>query len=271
MGDDLPGLSGSVVIVTGGTAGIGLAIVQAFVGHGARVVFTGRDLAKGAAAQQRLRDGGGEALFVPCDMADRAAPALLVDRVTAEFGELDVLVNNAGIVARGTVLDCDNDAWDRVLDINLSAPLRMMRAAIPAMQARKRGAIVNVASDWALVAASRAVAYATSKAALVHMTRCAALDHARDGIRINAICPGDTDTAMLDASTKVHDRAAMLAACGAAIPLGRVANPAEIARATVFLASAAASFITGIALPVDGGASLGPDANSLGVRDPEMP
>lgn len=254
-------LAGRVAIVTGASSGIGLAVARVFAAQGARLLVTGRDEARGQAALAELRDcggdGGADAHFLAADMADPATPDRLVASAQALFGGVDILVNNAGAMARGTLLDCDDTQWDRLLLINLTAPMRMMRAVVPVMQARGGGSIVNIASDWGLIAARRAVAYATTKAALVQLTRCAALDHAADGIRVNALCPGDTDTPMLDASTAPIDRAAMLAACGSDIPLGRVARPQEIAAAVLFLASDAASFVTGAALPVDGGASAG--------------
>lgn len=252
-------LSGRCAIVTGASSGIGLAVARVFAAQGARLLLAGRDKARGQAAVDELRDGdgGADAHFLAADMADPATPGHLVASAQALFGGVDILVNNAGAMARGTLLDCDDMQWDRLLLINLTAPMRMMRAVVPIMQARGGGSIVNIASDWGLVAARRAIAYATTKAALVQLTRCAALDHAADGIRVNALCPGDTDTPMLDASTAPTDRAAMLTACGGDIPLGRVARPQEIAAAALFLASDAASFVTGAALPVDGGASAG--------------
>lgn len=250
-------LANRSAVITGGTSGIGLAIVREFCLHGAKVLMTGRNEARGQSIVKSLRSEGAEIHFLVADMADRTSPRKIVAAAHELFGSIDILVNNAGIIARGTVTECDDAQWDDVIDTNLSAPLRMMRAVLPIMQAQRGGNIVNIASDWGLIAARRAVSYATSKAALVQLTRCAALDHAAEGIRINALCPGDTDTPMLHVTTGSTDRIAMLEDCGRGIPLGRVAQPDEVARAALFLASDSASFITGSALPVDGGASAG--------------
>lgn len=250
-------LTNRSAIITGGTSGIGLAIVREFCGQGARVLMTGRNEARGQSIVKSLMSEGAEVHFLVADMCDRTSPAKIVAAAQDLFGRIDILVNNAGIIARDTVVDCDDAQWDAVIDTNLSAPMRMMRAVLPVMQAQGSGNIVNIASDWGLIAARRAVAYATSKAGLVQLTRCAALDHAAQGIRINALCPGDTDTPMLDVTTGSTDRIAMLEECGRGIPFGRVAHPHEVARAALFLASDGASFVTGAALPVDGGASAG--------------
>ncbi|MEP6867666.1 MAG: SDR family oxidoreductase [Novosphingobium sp.] len=250
-------LGGRSAIVTGGTSGIGLAIVREFCLQGARVLMTGRNKARGQSIAEGLRSEGAQIHFLAADMADRTSPATIAAAALELFGSIDILVNNAGVIARATVVECDDAQWDLVIDTNLSASMRMMRTVLPIMQGQGAGSILNIASDWGLIAARRAVAYATSKAALVQLTRCAALDHAAEGIRINALCPGDTDTPMLDVTTGSTDRIAMLEDCGRGIPLGRVGQPDEIARAAVFLVSDGASFVTGAALPIDGGASAG--------------
>ena len=250
-------LANRSAIVTGGTSGIGLAIVREFCLQGAPVLMTGRNEARGQSIVKSLRSEGAEVHFLAADLADRSSPEKIVAAAQALFGSIEILVNSAGIIERGTVVECDDAQWDSVIDTNLSAPLRMMRAVLPLMQKQGGGNILNIASDWGLIAARRAVSYAASKAALVQLTRCAALDHAAQGIRINALCPGDTDTPMLDATTGSTDRNAVVADCGRGIPLGRVGQPDEIARAAVFLVSDNASFVTGAALPIDGGASAG--------------
>jgi NAD(P)-dependent dehydrogenase (short-subunit alcohol dehydrogenase family) len=251
-------LTDKVVIVTGGTRGIGAAIAEMCAELGGKVVLTGRDDKAGAEIEQRIRAKGGIARFVQGDVRAAGFPDRLVDDVMGQEGHIDVLVNNAGILSRSTVADCTDAEWNSVIATNVTAVFQLCRTVAHVMRRQfteegKTGAIVNIASDWALVAARNAAAYGTSKGAIAQLTRSMAVDHAKDGIRVNAVCPGDTATDMLlsgrgdEASDKVLDR------LGEAIPLGRVGQPADIAAAVAFLASDAASYVTGVLLPVDGG------------------
>lgn len=246
---------GKTCVVTGATSGIGLAIAAKLASRKGNLVIVGRNEARGQEAVDRLSREGAKVVLVTADLADAAAPVLIRERALATFGRIDVLINNAGILINGSVLDCSEADWDRVLDINLSSAFRMSRAILPTMIAQRAGSIVNVASDWALMGAKNATAYCVSKAALAQLTRCMALDFAADGVRVNAICPGDTDTPMLDQAFKDGDHASKMAQLAAGIPLGRVARAEEIAAATAFLASDEASFMTGALMPVDGGTS----------------
>lgn len=250
-----PALQDKVCLVTGATSGIGRAIAEAFAAQGALLVLSGRDEARALALLQVLAERGTPAHFVAADQADPAAGGRLAEVVLARHGRIDVLVNNAGMLRNGTALETSDAQWAQLMDVNLAAPFRLCRAVLPAMIAARRGSIVNVASDWALVGARRALAYAVSKAGLAQLTRCLALDHAADGIRVNALCPGDTDTPMLDQAFDEGDRAQKTALLAGGIPLGRVARADEVAQAAVFLASDAASFMTGALVPVDGGNS----------------
>jgi NAD(P)-dependent dehydrogenase (short-subunit alcohol dehydrogenase family) len=181
-----------------------------------------------------------------------------MDTVLTNEGRVDVLVNNAGILSRSNAAECTDAEWDSVMATNVTAVFHICRAAISVMRRqfsteRRGGAIVNIASDWALVGAHNAVAYGASKGAVAQLTRSMAIDHARDGIRVNAVCPGDTETSMLLSGRGEEGRVALLNRLGNALPLGRVGQPVDVAAAVAFLASDAASYITGVLLPVDGG------------------
>lgn len=253
-------LVGKVAIVTGGTRGIGAAIVEALSRLGATVVLTGRDEKAGAVAEGKARGAGAKARFVQGDVTAPGFPDRLVDDVLTHEGQIDVLVNSAGILSRTSVVECSDAEWDAVLATNVTAVFQLCRAVIPVMRRQfadqgRTGSIVNIGSDWALVAAHSAAAYGTSKGAIAQLTRSMAIDHAKDGIRVNAVCPGDTETAMLLSGREEEERETVLARLGQAIPLGRVGQPADIAAAVAFLASDAASYITGVLLPVDGGST----------------
>lgn len=246
---------GKTGIVTGATSGIGRAIALELAAQGASLLLVGRDAVRGAAVRDAVAAQGVQAHFLAADLADRSTPDRIVKAALDAFGRIDLLVNNAGMMVTGTAQNTTDEQWDRVLDVNLSTAFRLSRAVLAPMLAQQSGAIVNIASDWALMGARGAVGYAVSKAALAQLTRCMALDHARDGIRVNAVCPGDTDTPMLDGAIPGLERGQMLATIGLGIPLGRVGRPEEVARVVAFLASDAATFMTGALVPVDGGNS----------------
>ncbi|MFK0206438.1 SDR family NAD(P)-dependent oxidoreductase [Agrobacterium sp. NPDC090283] len=252
-----PNFDGKAVLVTGATSGIGIAIATEFAARGASLLITGRNSKAGAELQQKLSNTNAAVEFLADDVTKPGASERLVDHAARRFGKLDVLVNNAGILYRGDAVACSDEEWDQTFQTNVTAVFKMSRAAVRSMMISGGGAIVNIASDWGLVGAKGAVAYGASKGAIVQLTRSMAIDHARQGIRVNAVCPGDTDTQMLDSVVGGLTRAEGLSELGAQIPLGRVARPEEVARVVCFVASDDASFMTGSAIAVDGGNSAG--------------
>ncbi len=247
--------SGTAVLVTGGTSGIGAAVARAFGDAGAAVLLTGRDAGRGAEVAADIASDGGTAEFMAADVTDTGACGRLVDAVLDRFGRLDVLVNNAGVIHSGDAQSTTDEQWNETIAVNLTAAFRMSRAAIPAIREQGGGSIVNIASDWALVGGQNAVAYCASKGGLLLMTKAMALDHAGENIRVNAVCPTEIMTPMLTGEFRAAGKTDQegLAALAKIIPMGRVGTPEEVARAVLFLASDQASFMTGVGLPVDGG------------------
>ena len=241
-----------VTIVTGGAAGIGRAAALAFAKRGAAVVIADVDEAEGEAAAHDLREQGHRALFIGTDVASAGDVERMVAVATSEFGGLDWAFNNAGIegpTVEGTALS--EEDWDRVIAVNLKSVWLCMREEIPAMRRSGGGAIVNCASIAGLVGFPGASAYVASKHGVVGLTRTAALECARAGVRVNAVCPGVIHTAMIDRYT--HGDSGIEAQLSGGEPIGRMGRPQEVADAVVWLCSDEASFVTGVAIPVDGG------------------
>jgi NAD(P)-dependent dehydrogenase (short-subunit alcohol dehydrogenase family) len=249
-------LTGKVAIVTGGASGIGRATVLLLARAGAAVAVVDLDQVGGDSMARQIVGAGGRVIFIPADVSQEAACQRAVERTVREFGRLDILFNNAGIVRRATVVDTSIEDWDRVMAVNVRSVFLLCKYAIPHMAAAGGGSIINNASGWGIVGGGRAAAYCASKGAIVQLTRAMAIDHGAESIRVNCICPGDTDTAMLRSEARQLgvDEARFLAE-SADRPLRRIAQPEEIAQAVLFLASDAASFVTGAVLAVDGGAS----------------
>jgi NAD(P)-dependent dehydrogenase (short-subunit alcohol dehydrogenase family) len=256
-GGESRSLAGKVVLVTGAASGIGRATAILFGREGAAVVV--HDLnEEGRRTAEAIVAAGGRATFVRGDVTQAADCRSAVERAVTEFGGLHVLVNNAGIIRRASVVDTTEEEWDRVMAVNVKSVFLLCKAAIPVMARGGGGAIVNTASGWGLDGGRDAASYCASKAAVVNLTRAMALDHAEQNIRVNCVCPGDTDTPMLreEARQLGQDTKAFLAR-SAQRPMGRMGRPEEIAQVILFLASDASSYVTGTALVVDGGGHAG--------------
>jgi NAD(P)-dependent dehydrogenase (short-subunit alcohol dehydrogenase family) len=248
-------LAGQVAVVTGGSSGIGRACATALARAGARVTACALPDDAFAEAESALAAGGVELLAV--DVTDARATTALIDGVAERAGGLHVLVNSVGIQRYGTVVETDDEMWDLVLRTNVTSMLHTCRAAVPHIAAAGGGAIVNVSSVQGFVAQTGAAAYVASKGAVNAFTRALAVDHAPDGIRVNAVCPGSVDTTMLRWAAGLHAGGGtsaedLLHEWGRAHPLGRVATADEVAEVVRFLAGPRSSFIAGALLPVDG-------------------
>jgi NAD(P)-dependent dehydrogenase (short-subunit alcohol dehydrogenase family) len=248
-------LRDKVALITGGNSGIGKETAILFAREGATVVIAARNPDKGRQVVAEIEALGGTALFVQCDVRSASDCQRSVDITLERFGRLDVLVNNAGVVLAGRAEDTDEVTWDEVMGINAKGVFLMCRAAIPVMRAQGGGVIVNNASDSGIVGERRLVAYCASKGAVVLMTKAMAVDHATEGIRVNALCPGPVYVDRWDrrAAAGGYDVSVDLARFISDVPMKRVGSPDEVARVALFLASDASSFMTGAAILVDGG------------------
>jgi NAD(P)-dependent dehydrogenase (short-subunit alcohol dehydrogenase family) len=249
-----PRFQNKVVLVTGAGSGIGRATALAFAREGAAVAAADVSSAKAEAVVAEVRATGGRAVAIACDVSKPEDCARAVREAEAALGPLDILVNNAGIGASGTAVTTDEATWDRLMVVNVKGTYLMSRAALAVMLPRKHGVILNAGSIAGLRAVPDRAAYVTTKFAVVGLTKAMALDHVKDGIRVNAVCPGTTMTPWIDERLKeAPDPKAALAALVARQPMGRLGTPEEMAAAYLFLASDESAFTTGTALVVDGG------------------
>ena len=251
-------LSGKAVIITGATSGIGKATALLFAEEGADLVISGRRAELGQRLESEIRERGARGVFVNADHSRAGDCSRVVERTLAEFSRVDILFNNAGIVTSGTAETTSEEVWNETFAINVTAVWRMSKLVLPRMRQQGGGVIVNNGSDWSVVAGRDAFPYIMSKGAVAMMTKAMALDYARENIRINAVCPGDTlverwmERGYFEDSDPVRIEEAMRES-SAYIPMGRFGKPEEIAQAVLFLASDDSSFVTGHLLLVDGG------------------
>ena len=251
-------VSGKVALITGGASGIGRATALLFAHEGAAIALADVNADAGRRVADEITQFGGRVFFDTVDVTRAADCQRLVERAIREFGRIDILFNNAGITRRATVLDLSEEDWDRVMAVNVKSIYLLSREVIPHMQKAGGGTIINTASGWGLVGGAKAAVYCASKGAAVLLTKAMAVDHGEQNIRVNCVCPGDTDTGMLrEEAHQLGEENSRFLAEAAKRPLGRVGTPEEIAQAALYLASDAASFVTGTALVVDGGGLAG--------------
>ncbi len=248
-------LKKKVALITGGNSGIGKATAILFAEEGARVCITGRSEKRCEEVVEEINKTGGQAIFVIADVRSSDECQKTVETTLKAFDRVDILFNNAGVYFADTAVDCPEEEWDLTIDINLKGTFLMSKFVLPPMIEQGSGVIINNGSGWGIVGGNQAVSYCASKGGVVLMTKAMAIDHGRQGIRVNCLCPGDVKTPMLDEEARVlgltweeyHAQAV------ATRPMGRMGTLEEIAKAALFLASDDSSFMTGATLVVDGG------------------
>jgi NAD(P)-dependent dehydrogenase (short-subunit alcohol dehydrogenase family) len=247
-------LKGKRVIVTGGASGIGRATAQLFAREGAEVAIADINDLAGQALTREIQADGGKALFIHCDVTSAEDCRQAVQTTVDKLGGLDILFNNAGTIRRADVVETSEDEWDQVMAVNVKSVFLMSKYAIPVMAEAGGGVIINSGSGWGLKGGGKAVSYCASKGAVVNMTRAMAIDHGPQNIRVNCVCPGDTDTPMLRREAEELDQSEdSFMEEAADRPLGRYGQPIEVAQAVLYLASDGGSYVTGATLVVDGG------------------
>lgn len=244
-------VNGKIAIIIGATSGIGKATAMLLAKEGAQVIFTGRREDTGKKVEQEIATQGGKAEFFKCDATNEKESKALVDYVVEKYGRIDVLHNNAGILIDADFLNIDlKNNFDRTMEVNLRSQIAMMQLVLPVMLKQGSGSVINTASVGGIITMPMNIPYSASKAAIIHMGRTMAKTYAKDGIRFNTICPGLTYSEMVVPGND-FDNAVL-----PGVPMGRGAQPEEIANGVLFLASDESSYVTGQAIVIDGGLSL---------------
>lgn len=241
-------------MVTGAASGIGAGIARRLAEAGANIVLLDIDVQNGIAIEKEIRSSGIKARFYSCDVGKSSDCRKVVDDALNYFGRIDILVNNAGVVSRKSVVELREEEWDFVLRVNLKSLYLLSHLLIPHMVQNGGGCIVNIGSGWGIKGGPNAAAYCASKGGVVNLTRAMAIDHGKQGIRINCVCPGDVNTGLLKMEAdQIGQEFEEFLAEASARPLSRVGNPGDVANAVLFLSSEMASWITGSVFVVDGG------------------
>ena len=251
---NLISLNKKVAIVTGAASGMGLATASLLAEMGSIVALLDINEEAGIVAAKHIQEGGGTAKFFLCDVTSDEECSKTVDSIYKEYGRIDILFNNAGVIRRKNIIDLGEEDWDLVIDVNMKSIYLLSRYVIPIMIKGKSGSIINNGSGWGIKGGSNAVAYCAAKGGVVNMTRAMAIDHGKHGIRVNCVCPGDVDTPLLRGEAKqlgIDEEEFMKEAANR--PLNRVGEPLDIAYAVLFLASDLSKWVTGTSVIVDGG------------------
>jgi NAD(P)-dependent dehydrogenase (short-subunit alcohol dehydrogenase family) len=251
---ELISLKGKTAIVTGAASGIGSAVARRLAEAGANIVLFDVDKHKGVQIEEDIRQLETEAKFYACDVSLRSDCQKAIDGVSKDFGNLDILVNNAGVINRKDIVELTEEEWDHVLQINLKSIYLLSNLVIPQMIQNGGGSVVNIGSGWGIKGGPKAVAYCASKGGVVNLTRAMAIDHGKQGIRVNCVCPGDVHTELLEKeAAQVHQDFGEFLAKAADRPIPRVGSPEDVANAVLFLTCQLSSWVTGSVFVVDGG------------------
>ncbi|MFC5591232.1 SDR family NAD(P)-dependent oxidoreductase [Sporosarcina soli] len=249
------GIKNKVVAITGAASGIGLATAELFAEAGATVALIDINENEGIDRANEMNRNGRKAKFFKCNVTSANECEEVVERIEEEFGKIDVLFNNAGVIRRKSVVEHSEEDWDLVLNVSLKGAFLLSKYVIPVMEKNGGGNIINTGSGWGLKGGDVAASYCAAKAGVVNLTKAMAIDHGKQNIRVNCICPGDTDTPLLrdEAKQLQHEEASFLASSAGDRPLERIGTPQDIGKGVLFLASDMASWVTGTVLTVDGG------------------
>lgn len=252
---DVLSLEGKVAVITGAASGIGYATAELLAEFGADVTLLDINEKKGEEAAAKIRTTGGKACFMKCDITSAKDCERVVEEIKKKYGRIDILHNNAGIIIRKTVVDLEESEWDLAVGVCLKGVYLLSKYIIPIMAAGGGGSIINTGSGWGLKGGDRAASYCAAKGGVVNLTRAMAIDHGKQNIRVNCVCPGDTDTPLLrgEARQLGVDEENFLKSSACERPLRRVGTPRDVANAVLFFASDLSTWITGSVLVVDGG------------------